>query len=107
MQNSARCESLGTHDRWLAAECGNRLAREAGSDLSGAHCWLMQRKPASARRKFLIPRTHWLAFDAEGWAAARISSPANVNCPKRRTVAIASNETGTHMPFSSAYCRVI
>jgi hypothetical protein len=25
-----------THDRWLAPECRNRLARESGADLSGA-----------------------------------------------------------------------
>ena len=45
------------------------------------------------------------AVDAE--SGARILRPASVYCPKRRTVAIASKETGTHIPFTSAYCRVI
>jgi hypothetical protein len=43
----------------------------------------------------------------DGGSVARILSPASVYCPKRRTVAIASKETGTHIPPSSANCRVI
>jgi hypothetical protein len=38
---------------------------------------------------------------------ARTLMPASVYGPKRRTVALASNEIGTHIPPSCAYCRVI
>jgi hypothetical protein len=36
----------------------------------------------------------------------RILRPASVYSPKKRIVAIASKETGTHIPFSSANCIV-
>jgi hypothetical protein len=37
----------------------------------------------------------------------RIVRPASVYCPNKRTVAIASKVTGTHIPPSPANCRVI
>ena len=42
---------------------------------------------------------------ADSWSGARILRPASEYCPKSRTVAIASKETGIHIPFSSAYCK--
>ncbi|MDT7815660.1 MAG: hypothetical protein QOH35_2832 [Acidobacteriaceae bacterium] len=41
--------------------------------------------------------------DSEDW----ILRPASVYCPKKRTVAIESKVTGTHIPPSCANCRVI
>src|SRR6266699_6253697 len=40
----------------------------------------------------------------DGESGTRILRPASEYCPKRRTVAIASKETGTHIPPSSANC---
>ena len=37
----------------------------------------------------------------------RTLRPSSVNSPRMRTVAMASKVTGTHMPPSSPYCRVI
>lgn len=51
--------------------------------------------------------THGYFGAADGGSVARILRPASVYCPKSRTVAMASNETGIHILFSSAYCRVI
>jgi len=47
----------------------------------------------------------WGTVDSE-WPAG-IVRPASVYRPKRRTVAMASNEVGIHIPFTSANCRVI
>jgi hypothetical protein len=49
----------------------------------------------------------WLFGTVEGDSEDWILRPASVYCPKKRTAATASKETGTHIPPSCANCTVI
>jgi hypothetical protein len=58
-----------------------------------------------AQNPEVIAHGYFGAVDSD--SEDRILRPASVYCPKKRTVAIESKVTGTHIPPSCANCRVI
>ncbi len=69
----------------------------------------MVRQASSAREHSLIFRNEVLIVEnnVEEVNCGLAASPASVYSPKKRTVAMASKEMGTHIPPSSAHCSVI